>query len=103
MTRTATVFFDGEILKPSSPLDLHPNRSYVIRIGDEDPLPADLEDTSEEILRARENPHPESEQWAELGFEDWATLLPEEDISELVEAHAGTEVRWVPGEGWREI
>ncbi len=56
-----------------------------------------------QILHALHNPHPESADWAELGFDDWAAHLPEEDISEWVDPDAGVEVRWTPGEGWREV
>jgi len=39
---------------------------------------------------------------AESGFDDWASGLPEEDVSGLVDPKAGTPVRWVPGKGWVE-
>lgn len=56
-----------------------------------------------QLHRALENPHPESEEWAELGFDDWAAQLPTEDVSELVDPDAGIEIRWQAGEGWREV
>jgi hypothetical protein len=32
MTRTLEVVFDGEVLRPAAPLDLPPNRRYLITI-----------------------------------------------------------------------
>ena len=52
--------------------------------------------------RSLRSPHPESAQLAEAGFAEWAASLPDEDAAGLVELGAGTEVRWVPGEGWTE-
>jgi hypothetical protein len=34
--------------------------------------------------------------------EIWASGLPDEDVTELVDVRAGKPVRWVPGEGWVE-
>ena len=56
----------------------------------------------EELQRSLRSPHPESEQLAEAGFDEWAGSLPAEDASDLVDARAGKPVRWVPGEGWVE-
>jgi hypothetical protein len=56
----------------------------------------------EELKRSLRSPHPESEQLAEQGFDDWAGSLPVEDVADLVDLTAGTSVRWVPGEGWVE-
>ncbi len=55
----------------------------------------------EELLRSLRHPHPESQELAELGFDEWSARLPEED--DLVDPEAGTELRWVPGEGWHEV
>ena len=55
-----------------------------------------------ELERSLANPHPDSVELAEQGFEDWTTLLPDEDAGGLVDMTAGREVRWVPGEGWEE-
>jgi hypothetical protein len=55
-----------------------------------------------ELRRSLLAPHPEVEQLAELGFDEWASRLPEEDTSGLVDDGAGTAIRWVPGEGWVE-
>ncbi len=55
-----------------------------------------------ELRRSLENPHPESVELAEQGFEEWARHLPEEDAESLVDSNAGKAVRWIPGEGWVE-
>ena len=55
-----------------------------------------------ELQRSLRNPHPESAQLAEQGFEEWARGLPEEDAEALVDGSAGKPVQWVPGEGWVE-
>jgi Arc/MetJ-type ribon-helix-helix transcriptional regulator len=55
-----------------------------------------------ELRRSLRNPHPESAEFAERGFEEWASGLPEEDAEALVDGSAGKAVRWVPGKGWVE-
>jgi len=54
-----------------------------------------------ELQRSIENPHPESADLEEQGFEEWWRGLPEEDSRSLVNNQAGKPVRWVPGKGWR--
>jgi hypothetical protein len=56
----------------------------------------------EELRRSLENPHPESQEVAELGFEDWSRELPDEDAEALVDSSAGKSITWVPGSGWVE-
>lgn len=56
-----------------------------------------------ELLRSLSSPHPESRENAELGMEEWARGLPEEDAEALVDPAAGRDVRWRPEEGWSEI
>jgi hypothetical protein len=56
----------------------------------------------EELKRSLRSPHPEAQKLAEVGFDDWAASLPQEDASDLVNMKAGTPVRWVPGKGWVE-
>ncbi len=53
-----------------------------------------------ELQRSLRNPHRESAQLAEVGFDEWAQSLPDEAASELVDLKAGTPVRWAPGKGW---
>ena len=57
----------------------------------------------EELYRSLRNPHPESRKTVDLGFDDWAQRLPDESVTDLVDLAGGTEIRWVPGEGWREV
>lgn len=56
----------------------------------------------EELQRSLRAPHPDSEQLAEAGFDEWAASLPTEDAADLVDVAAGKPVRWVPGQGWVE-
>ena len=57
----------------------------------------------EDLRRSLENPHPQSTKLGEMGFDDWAGSLPDEDVSDIVDATGGTPVRWVPGEGWSRL
>ncbi len=57
----------------------------------------------EELRRSLSQPHPESEEMANLGMEEWASRLPEEAGAELVDPAAGKEVRWSPEQGWVEV
>jgi hypothetical protein len=56
----------------------------------------------QELNRSLQNPHPETSELADAGFEEWAARLPEEKASDLVDLRAGRSVRWVPGRGWLE-
>jgi len=53
-----------------------------------------------ELRRSVRSPHPETEELAQAGFDDWARGLPNEDIDELVNVRTGTGVKWIPGRGW---
>lgn len=76
---------------------LEKNRSRFIQ----DAARHELERRRRELLeRSLRSPHPETAELPEAGFEEWASSLPEEDASDLVDLKAGTDVRWVPGEGW---
>jgi hypothetical protein len=55
-----------------------------------------------ELRVSLRSPHPESADFAERGFAEWASGLPEEDTEALVDSRAGKPVRWVPGKGWSE-
>src|SRR5258707_10626006 len=55
-----------------------------------------------ELRRSLQNPHSESADLAEQGFEEWTRSLPEEDTDALVDNSVGSPVQWIPGEGWRE-
>ena len=79
---------------------LEKNRSKFIQ----DAAHAELERRRRERLQhSLRSPHPETAELADAGFEEWASSLPEEDAAGLVDARAGTEVRWVPGEGWTRV
>lgn len=55
----------------------------------------------EGLLRSLEKPHPDSAELADAGLADWGASLPVEG-EDLVDASAGTAVRWVEGQGWVE-
>ncbi len=55
-----------------------------------------------ELHLSLQNPHPESPELTEQGFEEWARGLPDEDAAALVDSSAGKPVRWVLGKGWVE-
>lgn len=57
--------------------------------------------TREELHRSLRNPHPEGAQLADAGLAVWADTLPADD-ADLVEANAGTSLRWEPDAGWTE-
>lgn len=56
----------------------------------------------QELNRSLQNPHPETSELADAGFEEWTARLPEEKASDLVDLRAGRSVHWVPGRGWLE-
>src|SRR5260370_33611270 len=56
----------------------------------------------EDLRRSLQNPHSESTQFADEGFESWARTLPEADTESLVDSRAGRAVRWVSGKGCME-
>jgi post-segregation antitoxin (ccd killing protein) len=56
----------------------------------------------EDLKRSLENPHPESSELADAGFDDWVSRMPAEKASDLLDLRAGRRVRWVPGRGWAE-
>ena len=56
-----------------------------------------------EALRVSvENPHADSDTLGEAGFDEWAASLQTDDADGLVDAAAGTPVRWIRGSGWIE-
>lgn len=79
---------------------LEKNRSRFIQ----DAARHELERRRRELLQhSLQNPHPETAEMAEAGFEEWASSLPEEDAAGLLDLRAGTEVRWAPGEGFTRV
>jgi hypothetical protein len=53
-----------------------------------------------ELRHSVRSPHPETEELAQAGFDDWASRLPNEDVDELVDVRTGTGVKWIAGRGW---
>src|SRR5262249_44093793 len=92
-----TVTLPSELLREVDRLEKNRSKFVVEAIRHE------LERRSRaEFQRSLDNPHPESAEFAELGFDEWARSLPTEDAKSLVDWSAGKPVRWVPGEGWVE-
>lgn len=56
-----------------------------------------------ELYRSLRHPHPETQELTELGFEEWAAGLSGGSADALVDPDVGTEVRWTPEKGWREV
>ncbi len=50
------------------------------------------------LLQSVLNPHPETTELVDVGVIDWVSDLPADET--LVDANAGTAVRWVEGQGW---
>jgi len=50
------------------------------------------------LLQSVQNPHPETTDHVNIGLSDWVSDLPADET--LVDANAGTAVRWVEGQGW---
>lgn len=50
------------------------------------------------LLQSVQNPHPETTDLINIGLGDWVSDLPGDET--LVDANAGTPVRWVEGQGW---
>jgi hypothetical protein len=96
-TERVTVTLPAEILQDIDRMET--NRSRFVL----DAVRHEIERRRRQALRrSLSNPHPDSAQLAENGFDDWARGLPDEDVTELVDVRAGKPVRWVPGEGWEE-
>lgn len=50
------------------------------------------------LLQSVRNPHLETTELVDMGLSDWVADLPGEET--LVDANAGTQVRWIEGQGW---
>ncbi|MCP3956633.1 MAG: antitoxin family protein [bacterium] len=79
MTKTIQAIFDGEALRPTSPVDLEPNTSYRISI---ELVPADARDDSDAPEAGDPN---EVAAWA-AEIEAAAQAIPEEDHARFLEA-----------------
>jgi len=56
----------------------------------------------EQLRFSLSEPHPETEQTAELGIHDWVSSADEGD-KDLLDPEAGKTVRWESGKGWTEV
>ena len=50
------------------------------------------------LLQSVQNPHPETIELVDMGLSEWISDLPSDET--LVDASAGTPVRWIEGQGW---
>lgn len=50
------------------------------------------------LLQSVQNPHAETTELVDVGLSDWVSDLPGDET--LVDASAGTAVRWIAGQGW---
>jgi post-segregation antitoxin (ccd killing protein) len=50
------------------------------------------------LLQSVQNPHPETTGLVDIDLRDWVSDLPTDET--LVDASAGTPVRWIEGRGW---
>lgn len=50
------------------------------------------------LLQSVQNPHPETTELIDVNLSDWVSDLPADET--LVDASAGTPVRWIEGQGW---
>ena len=50
------------------------------------------------LLQSVHNPHPETTGLVDVGLSEWIADLPSDET--LVDASAGTSVRWIEGQGW---
>jgi hypothetical protein len=74
---------------------LERNRSRFIAEAVEHELAQRRRDS---LLRSVQNPHPETTELVDVNLNDWVSDLPSDET--LVDASAGTPVRWVEGQGW---
>lgn len=74
---------------------LEPNRDRLIAEAVEHELTRRRRNA---FLQSVQNPHPESSQLVDRG--EWISDVPSDDT--LVDARAGTPVRWIEGVGWTE-
>lgn len=96
-TERVTISFPPELVRSIDRLER--NRSKFIQ----EAVQRELEHRRRlELERSLRNPHPETLPTAELGLEVWGAGLGDPPGDDLLDPAAGTQVAWVPGEGWRE-
>ena len=54
----------------------------------------------QELHRSLSNPHPQTLELADEGFDEWASKLPDEDTEILIDSKGGRAVRWLEDKGW---
>ncbi|MDE3073981.1 MAG: hypothetical protein KGJ86_01010 [Chloroflexota bacterium] len=97
MNERVTVTLPADLIRAIDRLEK--NRSRFVQ----DAARHELEQRRRDLLeRSLRSPHPDTAEFAEAGFDEWASTLPEEDAAALVDVRAGTEVRWAPGTGWTQ-
>ncbi len=74
---------------------LERNRSRFIAEAVEHELAQRRRDS---LLQSIQNPHPETTELVDVSLREWVSDLPSDET--LVDASAGTPVRWVEGLGW---
>jgi Arc/MetJ-type ribon-helix-helix transcriptional regulator len=57
----------------------------------------------EELRRSLREPHPETLELADAGFDEWAKASAGGGDAALVDARSGTAVCWTPERGWVEV
>jgi len=97
-TERVTVTLPEEIVRDIRRVER--NRSKFILVAAKNELRRRRREVLKQSLRS---PHPETEESAELGFDDWVSALPDDEASDLVELTEGSEVCWTPDEGWSEV
>lgn len=98
MNERVTVTLPGDLIRDIDRLET--NRSRFVQ----DAVRHELDRRRRELLeQSLLNPHPDTTEVTEAGFEHWAASLPDEDAAGLVDGKSGTDIRWVPGEGWNQV
>lgn len=91
-----TVSMSPELVKGIDRCDL--DRSHFVAVA----VARELQRRRHEQLRlSLADPHPESLQFDDAGFSEWAAGMAPEDAA-LVDITQGRSVRWISGRGWVE-
>ena len=93
MMERVTVTLPADLVEKIDQLER--NRSRFIAEAVEHELAQRRRDALRQSIR---NPHSETTQLVDLGLSEWISELPNDET--LVDASAGTPVRWVEGQGW---
>lgn len=92
-TERVTVTLPSHIVREIERLERNRSRFVLEAVRSE------LRRRQRQALRTSlEHPHPESEEMASMGLEEWMGSEGEE----LLDPAMGRDVRWVPGKGWQE-